>query len=118
MKRRHVAQEVAPRMSPGIDHGSEGKVLVRYGETLLVWQKPCKVWSGIGRDRSYVPAHLEVRGYITEYGRPDRMGKNIAQGGRLTAKVIAAHIDEIRRLMKLPKLKAVDIDLNKTLVIE
>ncbi len=121
MKYRYVVpQEIAPQHGWGVDFGSNGKVLVRTKDRLLIWRKPGKCWSGIGMPYSYVPAYLHViatdpktaRNYGTIGGR------DLMKGGRLSTVRLLCVIEKLRDLLSLPNLEAKDIDLKKTMVVD
>ena len=108
-------QEIAPQCDGGCDYSRTGKILVRFGNTKLIWRKPGSVWSGIGMPRSYCPAELHVIGDdIERFG----LGAIIFEGGRLAMHRIAPEIKKIRALMKLPKLDTLHIHFKKTYVVE
>lgn len=108
-------QEIAPQHQGGCDYSRSGLVLVRYGDTKLVWRKPGSVWSGIGMPRSYCPAELHVVGGDM---RLFSLESTLFEGGRLAMHRIKPEIKKIRKLMKLPKLGMEHIDLKKTYLVE
>lgn len=81
----------APRS--GIDHGVTGKVLIKdlRNGFMLVWRGGHTAWSGVG-SKAYNPAHLEF------YGKQELhtgLGRELHEGGRLGAKLIAGLEDKI-----------------------
>ena len=114
MSRAHhlIAQEMRPKVERGVDHGTTGRILVRYGDRRLVWQGGCTTWAGVGVD-TYFAAYLEVDG-LRHWG----IGHTIHSGGRLSKPLIAKHIEKIRELLELPDLRAEDINTTRTRVVE
>lgn len=112
-------QEIAPKHGWGVDYGSEGRILVRTKDRLLVWRKPGKCWSGIGMPYSYVPSFLHVIATDPDssktYGTIG--GRDLLKGGRLSTVRLLCVIEKLRVLLNLPKLEAKDIDLKKTYVV-
>lgn len=107
-----IAQETSPRCDDenGVDYGRDGKVLARRGHLSLVWQPGGRYWSG-WHGNSYAPSHLEVRGLPGH-----RIGVEIAEGGRLSAALIAGHSARIDEYFGVGAAKA--INTKKTLAIE
>lgn len=82
-------QDVLGRHAPrlGIDHGVEGKVLIKdlRNGFMLVWRRGHTAWSGVG-STAYNPTYLEF------YGKEELrtgLGRELHQGGRLSARLIA-----------------------------
>jgi hypothetical protein len=107
-----VSQLIAPRVSVsrGVDHGTIGKILVKKESIELVWRGGSTYWSGMNGNR-YSQASLQIIGIGN-----DRVGRELHEGGRLSARVIrecAKKIDAI-----FGNGTAEHIDIKKTLVLE
>jgi hypothetical protein len=114
------AQEIRDRWSPGIDHGCDGKILVRIGTgtnaTRLMWEGGNTYWASRGT-QGYSESELSV----TTKGKYDDRFPNsttLHKGGRLSKKLIRTHRDKLMELLNLPAEVIAQIDPKRTLVIE
>ncbi len=118
MKRWYTdRQEITPGMHPsGVDHGSDGQVLVRFGNHLLVWRPGCNKYFGRGSGVRYVHAKLQVLRPKLGWG----VYAELVFDGRWSKRRRGEAIDRIHRLMGLPlgTIKPEEIDRLKTLVVE
>ncbi len=82
-----VGQIVRKRQDWGIDWSQKRQVLVMLGSKELWWMLPGKCWSG-----NYCPwEYVATRLMLFDYARGHDSHRELQEGGRLTAKLIAAH---------------------------
>lgn len=104
---KYVRQERTPRVLCHIDHGAEGKVLLRGLEGILIWRSGSVGWIAIATYK-YSGAHLE-------WWRRGELPRTIASGGRLSYARLLEHRD---RLEELTGIDPVHIITKRTLVVE
>lgn len=113
----HADPEYRPRLEGGIDFGIESRILIRFGDRRLVWQRGHTAYiSRASYNGTYIQSELQVD-IVNTYETRFSLGKTVFEGGRLSKARIAEHIERIRELLELPDLQPEDIDTKRTLVI-
>lgn len=109
-KTKLIEQEIRPRHEPGVDHGTDGKIIIRYGKKIILWEGGCSYQSGIGRE--YAESCLVYQSYRVYTGH------DIYRGGRNSLKRMRDYFPQIAKLMDIPVDILEQVDLKKTLVVE
>jgi len=116
MKKHYTdIQRITPGGHPsGVDHGSDGQVLVSYGDHLLVWRPGHHAYWGGGQQ--YIRAELQVLAPVTGWGvYPKTVFK-----GRWSRRRLIEYMPQIHKLLGLPvgTIDVFEIDRWRTLVLK
>ncbi len=119
-------QEIRPQRTPGVDHGSRALILVRRRDEpscCMLWCKAHMSWGGVGCDRDYNAVSLRLMRSprqlkaIHHYDRNDLFGVELQEGGRLTRKAIAAHLEKIAAHFDVKDFDPAWVDFRRTLIV-
>lgn len=91
-------RQIRPRLCNGIDYGTEGQILLQTKGGRLVWQGGYYTWGSVLEPKVYEPSQL-----MWDRNKQSDLGETITHGGRLTNKLLAAHLDTIAQHAELDK---------------